>query len=615
MSLTVGDIERWDAGSVREVFHAASGRAQVAAEAAHGLASLPAFTNWGGVAANAAREAIGKTRRDLDAHGREARIVANAARDAAHEIDRIKSDLARLKADAESIGMEIDAVAGKVLPGRSVRDPMEALLKKEQLQPRLDKIVAEANLVDIALANAIQMADGSVPIPSGPRGLAPHDPPPEDSRTDESAPSGVAAAPADATDASSGAQPGTAAGSGQPTNLDEALGGVAGQPVAAPTAVLDRILNQDVGNGKGDEAPSTRSPLTAPIIRADPSAVDRQRARVDSARQTLNAAQAKLDAAAAQTYARGVGAGPRRGDTDALSQAVFDARRELTTQTKFLEDLNNAAAETGRPPVPVPALPENADVQAFPAKPSPIAEGSRALSEGSFGLIPDVAKDVDVFTNWGKHSGAQQAEAVLDAAGMVPVPGAKGLTEGIAHGLDALNAARHLGDVPTPHTHIGDIAGTPHSPDAPHHAADTADAHQIGDDTGYVAPYGIEDTTALLTTSEAVGGHLMERHIGQTVDDLSARLVTNPRLGEVSTFVSVDEAASAISTAFRHNQAALDNWIASGASKTLVLTAPFDGGEVLVRGAVESLPGSTARVVLKGDGMGNWHILTGYLLP
>ena len=165
MTLTVADIERWDAGSVREVFHAATSRAQAAADAANGLATLPAFETWGGVAAEAAKEAIGKTRRDLDAHGREAQAVANAARSAADEIEQIKSDLASLKADAESLGMEIDSVSGRVLPGRSVRNPMEALLKEEQLQPRLDKIVAHANAVDAALANAIRMADGSVPIP------------------------------------------------------------------------------------------------------------------------------------------------------------------------------------------------------------------------------------------------------------------------------------------------------------------------------------------------------------------------------------------------------------------------------------------------------------------
>ncbi len=160
MVLTLADIERWDAGSVREVFHAASSRAQAAQDAANGLAALPAFQTWGGVAAEAARAAIGKTRRDLDVHGKEALAVANAARSAADEIEHLKSELATLKAHAEHMGMEIDMVTGRVLPGRHIRDPVEALLKEEQLQPRVDKIIAEANMIDFALANAMHMADG-----------------------------------------------------------------------------------------------------------------------------------------------------------------------------------------------------------------------------------------------------------------------------------------------------------------------------------------------------------------------------------------------------------------------------------------------------------------------
>ncbi len=117
MTLTFADIERWNAGDVREVFHAASSRAQAVQDAADGLATLPAFTTWGGKAAEAAKEAIGKTRADLDAHGREALAVANAARSAADEIERIRSDLATLKADAASLGMEIDPISGQVVAG------------------------------------------------------------------------------------------------------------------------------------------------------------------------------------------------------------------------------------------------------------------------------------------------------------------------------------------------------------------------------------------------------------------------------------------------------------------------------------------------------------------
>jgi hypothetical protein len=179
--VSVADIERWSAGDVREVFHAASSRAQAVQDAADGLADLPTFQSWGGQAADAARNALGKTRADLDAHGTEALAVANAARRAADEIERIKSELASLKADAAALGMVIDEVAGTVVPGPTVRNPMEAELKMMQLQPRLDKIVAEANVVDTALANAISMAGGTTPLPPvGPHPEIPDRPPPED---------------------------------------------------------------------------------------------------------------------------------------------------------------------------------------------------------------------------------------------------------------------------------------------------------------------------------------------------------------------------------------------------------------------------------------------------
>ena len=216
MVLTVADIERWDAGSVREVFHAATSHAQAAQDAANGLATLPAFSTWGGVAAEAAKEAIGKTRRDLDAHGQEALAVANAARTAADEIEQIKSELATVKADAESLGMEIDSATGQVLPGRSIRDPMEALLKEQQLQPRLDKIVAEANMVDIALANAIHMADGTVPTPASAQA------------------SGAGPTPSGQGLSTGSGGPNSAGKTGgQPTDLEGALDRIAGVPVPA----------------------------------------------------------------------------------------------------------------------------------------------------------------------------------------------------------------------------------------------------------------------------------------------------------------------------------------------------------------------------------------------
>ncbi|WP_422742040.1 RNase A-like domain-containing protein [Mycobacterium sp. WMMD1722] len=424
--------------------------------------------------------------------------------------------------------------------------------------------------------------------------------------------------------AETGADRATAPGQIGPFPVPKVVEDAANQPAAKPEDKPPGI--SDVGGDLGDllgaedpagdepgktgdeqsaDLPPALSQLPPP---ATPAAVEQQRARVEAARQDLAAAQAKMDAAAGESYVRGAGAGPSRAETDSLSQAVFDARRELTEQTHILENLNHAAAAAGGPTGPVPALPENAEVQAFPPEPSGFAEGSRALSEGSFGLIPDVAKDIDVFTNWEDHSNADRTQAVLDAAGMLPLPGAKLASEGIEHGVEILGgASRHVDDVPTAHVDEVSIGG--HSPppaDAPPNQ--TADTGQFSD-------YGIEDTGALLNTSEAAGGHLIERHVGQTFDDLAARLEAGPRPGAVSTFTTAEEATTAVNTALLHNQAAIDTWVANGATDRLRISVPFDGGEVLLRGSTETVPGTSVLVVLEGVGDGRWIVLTGYPKP
>lgn len=172
MTVTVADIDRWDAGDVREVFHATRSRAEAAFEAADGIAELPAFGTWGGGAAEAAKETIAQTRRDLDAHGNEALAVAQAAATAADGIDAVKSSLAQLRSDAASAGFEIDPVAGQVLPGPALESDMIAMLAAEatrqELQARLAGILAEAAGVDRELTRAIAMATGAEPIPDGP---------------------------------------------------------------------------------------------------------------------------------------------------------------------------------------------------------------------------------------------------------------------------------------------------------------------------------------------------------------------------------------------------------------------------------------------------------------
>ncbi len=176
MSVSVADIDRWDAGDVREIFHATRSRAEAAFEAADGIAELPAFGSWGGDASDAARDAIDRTRHDLDAYGNEALAVAQAAHRAADDIESVRSKLAQLRSDAEHLGMTIDSVSNVVAPGPGCAgaSPMEIELKRMQLQREVDAILAEAARVDQELARAIGMATGGTAIPD-----TPHDNRPE----------------------------------------------------------------------------------------------------------------------------------------------------------------------------------------------------------------------------------------------------------------------------------------------------------------------------------------------------------------------------------------------------------------------------------------------------
>lgn len=48
MVLTMADVERWSAGAVREVFHAANARGDATLEASRQLSTLSVFDSWEG---------------------------------------------------------------------------------------------------------------------------------------------------------------------------------------------------------------------------------------------------------------------------------------------------------------------------------------------------------------------------------------------------------------------------------------------------------------------------------------------------------------------------------------------------------------------------------------
>jgi hypothetical protein len=164
--LTVADIDRWNAELVRSVFNAATARGQATLEVSRQLRALSVFDTWEGATAEARRHTNASIRQDLDDHGNEALVVAQAASKAADVIEHVQSKLRTLRGDAAELQMTIDSLSNKVIPSSSFNGPpMEAEIAEMQLQPRLDAIVVEANAVDQELASAISMAEGSTPIP------------------------------------------------------------------------------------------------------------------------------------------------------------------------------------------------------------------------------------------------------------------------------------------------------------------------------------------------------------------------------------------------------------------------------------------------------------------
>ena len=151
MRLTLADIERWDPAAIRAVSGAATARAESAAAASARLAALAAFTGWGGVAGEAARDAVSRIRADLDAQAADARRVARAAERAADQIATIKADLHRLNDSTER---------------RSAPDDSDDIVTASAL--RLDELLADATALDAALAQTLTVATEPLPASDPP---------------------------------------------------------------------------------------------------------------------------------------------------------------------------------------------------------------------------------------------------------------------------------------------------------------------------------------------------------------------------------------------------------------------------------------------------------------
>ncbi len=218
---------------------------------------------------------------------------------------------------------------------------------------------------------------------------------------------------------------GAAAGAGLASRRNGASSQQSGAGVRVTPDNLAAALTTPANAPAGSGQNATLAPITRAPIGADPSLATTQLDRVNAARAALDARQAPVNQAAVSTLMGDPNA-PSRATSEQLAQAVFDARHELVSASRGLAEVNQSLMETGQQRLAAPALPANVAVQSYPAQPSGFAQASQALSDGSLGLIPDVARDYSTITNWGQASGADRVGAVIDIASSVPIPGARG---------------------------------------------------------------------------------------------------------------------------------------------------------------------------------------------
>ncbi|OBB10243.1 hypothetical protein A5761_27980 [Mycolicibacterium setense] len=498
---TRSEIEEWSTSHLSD----AASNWRTAATASEGAfdqhrqnISSPGGTTWTGDAKDAALDRVTKDVAVVGRQGGVLREAAALAQNGSYDIkaakDKAVEAITAAENDGFTVGEDLSVIDSREYDINTIAERNRALAEHaEDIRWAAEQLAQADNLVGTRLQSKAAELEG-IPFDGEGRDGEPTVQLVDNKVQDKPSDDGKGEKP--------GAAPGQIGPFAVPKSVEDAAKKDGLKPEEKPPAPVpddsglgDLLgVNDHAEHKPGEEKHAGLPPALSQLPPApDKATIDQQRARVDAARQNLAAAETKQKDAAGAGYVLGAGSGPSPDETKALTQAVFDARRELTEQTDALRELSAASVANGGPVVPVPALPLDADKQAFPPPPSisdTLADANHQLSENTFGLIPDVAKDIDTLNNWGTASGADKLQAGLDAAGLLPLPGAKFLGEGFEHGLDALGGvAHHVDDAPTPHVDAPSSGHAPvdppvehhSSPDAPveHHAHGDGDHHDV----------------------------------------------------------------------------------------------------------------------------------------
>ena len=120
--------------------------------------------------------------------------------------------------------------------------------------------------------------------------------------------------------------------------------------------------------------------------------------------------------------------------------------------------------------------------------------------------------------------------------------------------------------------------------------------------------------SSFLHENEARGGHVLDKHVGKTDEELLARLKSEPHLREVSTFTDEATAERVIKAAIEKHQERISSWLQKSRDTILELTYSSTStlGRSAQRGSDAVMGKQSARVILKKSKEG-YIVLTAYL--
>ena len=127
-----------------------------------------------------------------------------------------------------------------------------------------------------------------------------------------------------------------------------------------------------------------------------------------------------------------------------------------------------------------------------------------------------------------------------------------------------------------------------------------------------------EEDEGKLAREERQGGHLIRQHVGQTPEQLRARLDRERRINAASSFTDLASAEQAVAAALRTNRDHISRWLADSSPRfVLNYTAAQNIGITLRRDDREPVQTRRLRLVLVRDPRESdgYRILTGYPTP